>query len=1249
MNGKIELISQIAPKNNGNFAIADVNELRGGYIQVETVDEMQLYVTKYIDRLREGMLCYVKESPYRDHIYQLLNGEWVIWAGQGSHTLATGQRVSVSTYQTLSALEADPGVQGIGELAFCLETDDLRYYDGTSWKTFNRIYVQDTPPSDFGGIWIDTSDEHRFDKSPDIVQTLLKSIAILQRRLQKVEYAFNCQMDFGGPDNNNYHAFNDTEGIEPDILIKDELIEDFGGSSEEQDNNGQQGNQGVVIADSPEPVEYKDWVPNGRHLQIKGGEWADIQKYQDEFAPRELIWCETNQSLYIKDSKTLKLIKIGSVGGNSDTPDIPIDDIMEGIIQSGQSIASIEFVDISNSNKKYILRVRDGELELMDKNLTIKEVRGSSQNPGEIKEKIQYYTTLYTPEASANVNSPLLYVNMLYCGGDDNETVYNPVDYNFIELANLNNVDLNLKGLFLHYVDDNTTSSNRNWVTLPLEGKIKAGNTFLIKGAPCGDTTIAKIKVGKPDMVWTKELTLNNLALETYKEDGITVDHSIWDNGVIRFSRSCSFYISGAETSDFFKNEPLQISQPWLENEVVKWYIDCVGIGKDKEGKAMPSESAPFATNNANTLLMRYYTMDGVSQAVKAIDARKNSTEWCYVDLLNTHQDIDLSVYTPRNSTEGKNVFFNKNLLKEGVNFVTCTFGYNAHTTRCFTWVSKGYHDEYLMFQQEGDDSWITIESFKAGDGRGGNGKNWDNDIYNRIRSITTDGTVFTVHKVIIDLEEPTAENPRVTYNYKVGRPGFMSDVKQFTLRNRQDAIDNGFTYVQVTDQQGFNQEEYETWRMAAEWITEKYPQVDFSINTGDATQNGNRINEWIDYFNAGKSMFDRMEQMYTVGNNDLCPVIPFKLGDGSDTAKNNPINVQYFFTFEHPFGIPVSTSGIYIPCVYSFVYGNTYFLSVNSEITNTALTDLLKQEGEVNIYNDTIKDWCNNDLSHLDDKVIWKVAYCHESPYTIITNATINKYVSTDTDGNIVLGTGKREGSHLNTTSQYKFSTWLEEAGFKLCMCGHKHTYSCSRLIRENSSNSMAPYVYDPVPVTQEVVEGETVLRGPSWYLDKDDRQRSLVTVTTDRDYNYVQYAMCQATGYKLTSNKELPAAGIPWLKEYYPCTNPGASNPTASNFKDTVNKSQQFPNFILWNVGEGKETELNGSELEESRNRILGKSRKLGWKGVSNAECNWSYKYNVPKKVSELVEGGGNGTTNGGNNNIIVEQDLYSGIHKS
>ena len=113
-------------------------------------------------------------------------------------------------------------------------------------------------------------------------------------------------------------------------------------------------------------------------------------------------------------------------------------------------------------------------------------------------------------------------------------------------------------------------------------------------------------------------------------------------------------------------------------------------------------------------------------------------------------------------------------MLEPGApNIVTCSFGHNAHTTRCFNWVSKDFYDEYLWFTTTSGDYSNTankIESFKAGDGRAST-NNRNNAIYDRIRSITTDGTAFTVHKLILDFPEPT-QGTTQTYYYKVGRDG---------------------------------------------------------------------------------------------------------------------------------------------------------------------------------------------------------------------------------------------------------------------------------------------------------------------------------------------------------------------------------------------------------------------------------------------------------------------------------------------
>ena len=65
------------------------------------------------------------------------------------------------------------------------------------------------------------------------------------------------------------------------------------------------------------------------------------------------------------------------------------------------------------------------------------------------------------------------------------------------------------------------------------------------------------------------------------------------------------------------------------------------------------------------------------------------------------------------------------------------------------------------------------------------------------------------------------------------------------------------------------------------------------------------------------------------------------------------------------------------------------------------------------------------------------------------------------------------------------------------------------------------------------------------------------------------VVYAMSQATGYKHTSNKELPSPNLPWLRYYYPCTVAGGSTPSQSQLEGpTVNKYQKFPFYTIWDI---------------------------------------------------------------------------------
>ena len=54
--------------------------------------------------------------------------------------------------------------------------------------------------------------------------------------------------------------------------------------------------------------------------------------------------------------------------------------------------------------------------------------------------------------------------------------------------------------------------------------------------------------------------------------------------------------------------------------------------------------------------------------------------------------------------------------------------------------------------------------------------------------------------------------------------------------------------------------------------------------------------------------------------------------------------------------------------------------------------------------------------------------------------------------------------------------------------------------------------------------------------------------------------YVMCQATGYKQMSNKDMPAYKIPWLESYFPSV--------IVNGAPTANPGQLYPFYIKWDV---------------------------------------------------------------------------------
>lgn len=991
------------------------------------------------------------------------------------------------------------------------------------------------------------------------------------------------------------------------------------------------------------------YTPNAKHIRIKMGTYKELMAAQSgkggsPFLSGELLYCYDRNYLYTISpvDNSLVLINSGNSSGGGEEIKVDLTDVDE--INFNTIIAG------TTDKSKYTVRVdREGKLICYPTTVDTPETKPSTS------EIVSGIPSLGI--ASKALYLPKFYINSVYCGGlQTDKFSYNYCSHNFVELSNLTKNDINLTGLSLQYC-----AAGNDWKVLPLEGVIKSGGTFLIRGAQCSveDINTTIINVPTYDMEW-------------YDTDG----------SLIKFSNVTAKFLLIYGTNKCSSVAPYYTDTATGTTYCEWGYIDSVGLNIPNSTSAATTvdgfEKAQFAQLNSNRILTKYYTMDPVKQATKAIGSRSNANDWYYVELSTTNQEtgingvgVNVKNYQPKSSKENKNIFYNKTKLEGQPELVTVSFGINATdygqgATRCFNWVSKGYYDEYLWYrrykvgEQEYTEDWTRVESFKA-ETILERPEKYQYNIYNRQRVVSTSGEAFTSHKYILPGLRASAKMP-VTYQYKVGRPGHESPVYTFVVKNSEDC--NSFSFIQTSDQQGFNKDEYNVWEMAADsirdWeldgnIDESYDQsypiqnspevkgFDFTVNTGDMTQNGNRLNEWLDYYNAGETLFSEFTQMNIIGNNDLCPEFfqgPEGLGDGEDASKINGINFQFFYTYEMdpnnlPYAYDTNGTGYYIHSLYSFNYGKTHFLAVNSEITGSNKGTIGRLYNGADVYG-YMKRWCEKDLQSLDkSKTTWTVAYCHEMPFTIITDSLINNWKKEPSKYS-------RGGSHLNTvgSNPYWFSQLLENYGVVLCIGGHKHTYSCSRNIRENyewtwtgeavkgkdntvvlekgkkyTSKDMYPWklvqegLITSKDITDYVSPGTVNTMQPIVQLLNGEDKSFITTSNADLCvleqlsagdyYSAPLYVMSQATGYKQTSNKELPAGStiIPWLRNYFPATGGAAS------------AGQKYPFYIKWNITE---------------NYIRGDVYRVG-----NVMTNGKYSINSPNtNKKQRLRGNGSST---------------------
>ena len=833
----------------------------------------------------------------------------------------------------------------------------------------------------------------------------------------------------------------------------------------------------------------------------------------------------------------------------------------------------------------------------------------------------------------------------------------------YIELENTSNLDFDLTGCYIHYCYKEEGNTDNTIKSLKLKGKIPAGSTYLIRGKKYSDPELnpnTYISVNDFDLEWWIDTDHGKELIDLTRNIKV-IDGKLNYESTIGYSYALTY----GKLDELENPETLCVDNSGKNPELPKknypifWkknYIDSIIISANQSNIiSWAPSSARIPTIQSNSIIKNTFALDPAKQAFNGLnkadssryrgekvgtDIQLLSLDSEYISFPHSNETYKVNKFTPKSSKQNKTVLTDKTWPDfNKPNSVYVTFGIDMYTTRCFNWVSIGKDDEYVFIKKVGEEDWKSFESYKQIEKEETQSSNVpfrkefsvsvNNTIYARLSNIfplnnvpNYGGISYTSHKCIVQLINETDDlSEKVEYSYIVGKKlkngnpdlEHCSDEMKFTLypRSYEPRI------YQITDQQGFHWIEYQVWAAAANKLNEKIIEdcnneniIPILINTGDVTQNGTRVNEWLDYYNAGKVLFNHLEHMSVVGNNDLVDTDITKLGTGNDIGKSNGYFFHLFNCYEISETIKIKTiideteveslpnispiiNNKYVPSLYYIDWDYKIdkdnekkyrFLMCNSEITVANCREWFELlDTNKNVYNiytgwkirnttssgEDVYDNRFNNIYNItwnimknasdDDRSI--IAACHELPFTVLTSSSLSTNLtnvsrSVDTDLGLV-------GSHLNqiadndlcTKGLYWFSRLCEFFNVKLVLGGHKHTYAATFPVREYygytttkegstvtvTSLSDGPMKMEDTLVNDSVnfnINGINSSKFPITYKYGEFKNENdgvidntVVYPTTKPEEseiyksNAVVYFMCQATGYKQTSNKELPA----------------------------------------------------------------------------------------------------------------------------
>ena len=633
-------------------------------------------------------------------------------------------------------------------------------------------------------------------------------------------------------------------------------------------------------------------------------------------------------------------------------------------------------------------------------------------------------------ESGQNVLYDGLIINQIY--GTGNDIKEQPVTHSFIELYNLRPEPLNLKGLYLFY-----RGKAGSWQSLELKGIVPPKHSFLIRGARIKEDTDASVRIPIKhyDMQW--DIKMASTGFSAYLKIGSATPE---DNPVRATYKTDS---TGTTTVD------------WTNPD----YIDMLAGGGSggADQTVMAYEKYYWMAMNDHTGVMRkdfmhagtYKPADAAQSGQAAAAKGNNQGDTIIVD----YKTCDTSKFRPRSLRDGRwSVYATKDTMNLGCpNMLNMSYGEDGETTRTFTWQSAITNMGMIKYRKQGEYKWHTKETTRE--------------------IVTHLDCEAMVHRVIIHDLEPGM------YEYQAGQDGAWSAVETFEVKTygQQDDLD----ILWVTDNQSWTTEEGTACDIAlqnifAEEVDENGDLAfDFTLHTGDVSQNANRTFEFRDYYTYSRSATRNMCHVMTCGNNDL---VEKKYSDAW----------AWYITAENQFA----------NSVYAYDLGYTHFVCLNSNTDSTYVDEVGSIGGyaSTDAFLEAQAEWFDAHMTEVEkraNKPRWTIVFMHLSPFTVSRAKRLQCFVPV-----------------------------FEKHKIPLVLCGHNHTNSRSIALYTGYQKGMDYFDYQTtagVVKTKKQVE-ETGMMGTGTALADE----ALVNHAEDLA-NGTHYMMINATGYKLSGKEKV------------------------------------------------------------------------------------------------------------------------------